>query len=65
MPKLIKFFTPIVNKSDKPISVREIAQKMQPVDEASLRLPRSFAHSMRNLLETEYDRPIGKQVRKK
>ncbi len=64
MPKLINFLKPVVNKSNKSISVHEIAQKMQPVNEASLRLPRSFAHSMRNLLETEYDKPIRKQMRK-
>ena len=34
-------------------SVEQIANKMQPVDENSLRLPRSFAHTMRNILENE------------
>ena len=34
-------------------SVRDMAQKMTPVDEDSLRLPRSFAHTVRLVLENE------------
>lgn len=30
--------------------VKEIAVKMRPVDEAGMRLPRSFAHTMRYIL---------------
>ena len=34
-------------------SVEEIARKMEPVQETSLRLPRSFAHTVRLLLAEE------------
>jgi len=42
-----------INSKDSIPSVEQIANKMQPVDENSLRLPRSFAHTMRNILENK------------
>jgi len=33
--------------------VEEIVAKVQPVDETSMRLPRSFAHTMRQILSAE------------
>ncbi len=34
----------------RPDPVEAIVAKMQPIDEASMRLPRSFAHTMRQIL---------------
>ena len=43
-----------------PNAIDEIAEKMQPIDEASMRLPRKFAHAIRQMLEE-----AGKQGAKK
>jgi hypothetical protein len=52
MTNLIKLLFQPLWKVEKP-SVVEIANKMRPVDEKKLRLPRSFAHTMRCILEYE------------
>ncbi len=38
---------------EKKLSVDEIAERMTPVEEGSLRLPRSFAHNLRIIVEAE------------
>ena len=57
--KLLKFS---FGSGDPVPSVDEIAQNMQPVDESTLRLPRSFAHTMRNILETEAQKFANKRI---
>jgi hypothetical protein len=37
------------------VSVKEIADKMTPVREETLRLPRSFAHNLRIIIDSEYE----------
>ena len=53
MTRLRKILALCAAKEEKPPSVEYIASRMTPVDESSLRLPRSFAHTMRHMLENE------------
>jgi len=38
-------------KSTDILTVKSIASKMEPIDERKLKLPRSFAHTLRSIIE--------------
>lgn len=62
MMNLRKLLTLCASKEDNIPSVEYIANKMTPVNENSLRLPRSFAHTVRHILENEEQFAANKRI---
>lgn len=62
MTNLRKLLTLCTTKGQEVPSVEYIAEKMTPVREDSLRLPRSFAHTVRNILDLEEQSCANKSI---
>ncbi|NTW73179.1 MAG: hypothetical protein HGA49_13200 [Eubacteriaceae bacterium] len=45
---------------EKSLSVKEISEMMRPVGNENIKLPRSFAHHLRVILDTENEKKLAK-----
>ena len=62
MTTLRRLLTTLSKKDEYLTSIEHIASKMTPVDESQLHLPRSFAHTVRRILEHEENLAANKAM---